>query len=105
MPLTLQNNDATELCITKGQEGTVAGWQSYVGPHGKFVLDTLFVRLKNPLHTVKFDGCPENVIPIAKMSQTIGCTMKSDQIRKVEHEQCCVLPNFPMTDYASQGKT
>src|ERR1700728_5186861 len=31
--------------------------------------------------------------------------MKSDQIRKVEREQCCVLPNFSMTDYASQGKT
>jgi len=51
---------------------------------------------------VKFDGLPEN---IAKMSQTIECTMKSDQIRMVEREQCCVLPNFSMTDYASQGKT
>jgi len=54
---------------------------------------------------VKFDGLPENVVPIAKMSQTIECTMKSDQIRKVDHEQCCVLPNFSMTDYGSQGKT
>ena len=42
MPVMLHNNDATELCITKGQEGTVAGWQSFVGPHGKLVLDTLF---------------------------------------------------------------
>jgi hypothetical protein len=43
MPVMLQNNDATELCITKGQEGTVAGWQSYVGPYEKLVLDTLSV--------------------------------------------------------------
>ena len=105
MPVMLRNNDATELCITKGQEGTVAGWQSYVGPHGKLVLDTLFVRLTNPPHMVNFTGLPENVVPIPKMSQTIECTMKSDQIRKVEREQCCVLPNFSMTDYASQGKT
>ena len=105
MPVMLRNNDATELCITKGQEGTVAGWQSYTGPHGKLVLDTLFVRLTNPPHMVMFDGLPENVVPIAKMSQTIECTMKSDLIRKVEREQCCVLPNFSMTDYASQGKT
>ena len=98
-------NDATELCITKGQEGTVAGWQSYVGPHGKLVLDTLFIHLKTPPHMVKFDGLPENVVPIAKISQTIECTMKSDLIRKVDREQCCVLPNFSMTDYASQGKT
>jgi hypothetical protein len=105
MPVMLRNNDATELCITKGQEGTVSGWQSCVGLHGKLVLDTLFVHLKNPPHMVKFDGLPENVVPIAKMSQTIECTMKSDQIRKIEREQCCVLPNFSMTDYASQGKT
>jgi len=105
MPVMLRNNDATELCITKGQEGTVAGWQSYVGPHGKLVLDTLFVRLTKPPCVVKFDGLPENVVPIAKMSQTIECTMKSDQIRKVDREQCCVLPNFSMTDYGSQGKT
>jgi len=105
MPVILRNNDATELCITKGQEGTVAGWQSYIGPHGKLVLDTLFVQLTKPPHVVKLDGLPENIVPIAKMSQTIECTMKSDQIRKVEREQCCVLPNFSMTDYASQGKT
>ena len=77
----------------------------YVGPHGRFVLDTLFVCLKNPPHMVKFDGLPENVVLIAKMSQTFECTMKSDQIRKVECEQCCVLPNFSVIDYASQGKT
>ena len=105
LPVMLRNNDATELCLTKGQEGTVAGWQSYVGPHGKLVLDTLFVRLTNPPHTVNFAGLPENVVPIPKMSQTVECTMKSDEIRKVEREQCCVLPNFSMTDYASQGKT
>ena len=54
---------------------------------------------------VKLDGLPENVVPIAKMSQTIECTMKSDLIRKVECEQCCILPDFSMTDYASQVKT
>ena len=78
----LQNNDATELCITKGQEGTVAGWQSCVGLHGKLVLDTVFVQLTNPPRTIK-----------------------SDQIKKVEREQVCLLPNFSMTDYGSQGMT
>src|SRR6202790_845942 len=76
-----------------------------MGPHGKLVLDTLFVQLTNPPHTVKLDGLPENVVPIAKMSQTIECSMKSDTIKKIEREQCCVLPNFSVTYYASQGKT
>ena len=37
----------------------------------KLVVDILFVHLKKPPHMVKFDGLPENVVPIAKMSQTI----------------------------------
>ena len=31
MPVMIRNNDATELCITKGQEGFVVGWQSEKG--------------------------------------------------------------------------
>jgi hypothetical protein len=33
MPVMIRNNDATELCITKGQEGYVVGWQSSDGPY------------------------------------------------------------------------
>ena len=43
MPVMIRNNDATELCITKGQEGFVVGWQADKGSHGKRILDTLFV--------------------------------------------------------------
>ena len=91
--------------LLEDEKGTVAGWKFYIRPHGKLILDTLFVHLKNPPHTVKFDGLSENVVSIAKMSQTIECIIKSSQIRMTEHEQCCVLPNFSMTDYASQGNT
>src|SRR5882762_7877117 len=35
MPVIIRNNDATELCITKGQEGHVVGWQAGIGIHGK----------------------------------------------------------------------
>src|ERR1700690_1295242 len=34
MPVIIRNNDATELCITKGQEGHVVGWQAGRGIHG-----------------------------------------------------------------------
>jgi hypothetical protein len=27
IPVMIRNNDATELCITKGQEGIIVGWQ------------------------------------------------------------------------------
>jgi hypothetical protein len=55
MPVMIRNNSATEVCITKGQEGTVAGLQSIKGPHGKVVLDTIFVKLDNLPQPVKFD--------------------------------------------------
>jgi len=31
MPVIIRNNDATELCTTKGQEGHVLGWQTGKG--------------------------------------------------------------------------
>ena len=105
MPVMLKNNDATELCITKGQEGFVAGWNAIKGPHGKPVLDTLFVHLDKPAKTVKIDGLPENVVPITKATKTVTCTYQSDLQESVERQQVWVLPNFAMTDYASQGKT
>ena len=105
MPIMIRNNDATELCITKGQEGFVAGWQSTVGPHGKQVLDTLFIRLDNPPLTVNISGLPENVVPIVKSKKTIQCTFPSDLRESIERQQVWALPNFAMTAHASQGKT
>src|SRR5438046_9059003 len=58
MPVMIRNNDATELCITKGQEGFVVGWHDSKGPHGKRVLDTLFVKLDSPPQLVHIPGLP-----------------------------------------------
>ena len=48
LPIMICHNFATELCITKGQEGYVYGWQSTIGSKKQCILDTLFVKLKNP---------------------------------------------------------
>jgi len=64
--LIIRNNDATELCITKGQEGFVVGWQASKGPFGKKVLDTLFVELDRPSKSVQIPGLPENVVPLSE---------------------------------------
>ena len=48
LPIMIHHNFATELCNTKGQEGYVYGWQSTIGSKKQHVLDTLFVKLKNP---------------------------------------------------------
>jgi len=105
MPVMLRHNDATECCITKGAEATVVSWQSIEGPEGQRVLDTLFVKLKNPPKTVKLDGLPENVVPITRHTTATMCLLPNDDVISLSREQVLVLPNFAMTDYASQGRT
>ena len=64
----IRNNDATELCITKGQEGHIVGWKSGIGSKGQVVLlDTLFVKLNHPAKKINIEGLPENVVSLMKI--------------------------------------
>lgn len=105
MPVMLKHNDATECCITKGAEATVVGWQTEQGPEGQTALETLFVELKNPPKTIKIDGLPDNVVPITRHTTATMCTLPNDDQISISRDQILVLPNFAMTDYASQGRT
>jgi hypothetical protein len=105
LPVMIRSNLATELCITRGQEAVVYGWNSSLGSRGQRVLDTLFVKLINPPSTVTFDGLPENVVPVYKTSTSIYCTLTDDTKVYITRSQVELLPNFSMTDYSSQGKT
>ncbi|KAF5345450.1 hypothetical protein D9758_013654 [Tetrapyrgos nigripes] len=108
MPVMIRYNSATELCITKGQEGYVHGWKAKTGKHGKLVLDVLFIKLHkppNPPAPIKFDGLPENVVPITRNTVRIECKLSDDSEIAISRTQVEILPNFAMTDFASQGKT
>lgn len=48
MPVMIQVNSATELCITKGQKAVVHSWQTSKTPNNVIVLDVLFVCLIDP---------------------------------------------------------
>jgi hypothetical protein len=65
----------------------------------------LFVKLKNPPKTVKIDGLPENVVPLTRHSTATMCSLLNDDMISLSRDQVLVLPNFSMTDYASQGRT
>jgi hypothetical protein len=105
MPIMIRNNDATELCITKGQEAYVVGWDSIDGPKGQKVLETLYLELKDPPKKIELPFLPVNVIPMTRTSKKIKCTLPNDYEINIIRQQVNVLPNFSMTDYASQGKT
>ena len=106
LPVMIRNNDATELCITKGQEGHVVGWKSGIGSRGQVVLDTLFVKLDHPAKNINIEGLPENVVPLIKnKKKSVTCTFPSGVSIPVYRSQVPVLPNFAMTVYSSQGKT
>ncbi|KAF8176665.1 hypothetical protein K438DRAFT_1607251 [Mycena galopus ATCC 62051] len=105
MPVMLKTNDATELCITKGQEGFVVGWDSNVGPNNQKILDNLFVKLANPPRTISIPGLPDNVVPMSRTSRHTTALLQDDSLLSLNREQVLVLPNFAMTDYGSQGKS
>ncbi|KAK0421659.1 hypothetical protein EV421DRAFT_1693228, partial [Armillaria borealis] len=105
MPIMIRTNSATELCITKGQEGTVYAWMEGVGPCGKRVLEVLFVSLIRPPSDVHVPGLPPNVVPVVRTSNTIVCSLPDDTTVKISRMQVEVVLNFAMTDFASQGKT
>jgi hypothetical protein len=105
MPIMIRSNDATELCITKGQEAVVVGWDSSYGPFGQPVLDTLFVKLVNPPRTVSIADLPENVVPLPRVSTNTTVLLEDDSLLSVNREQVVALLNFGMTDYTSQGKS
>ena len=105
MPMMIKCNVATELCITNGQEATVIGWQSKTGSKGQVMLDTLFVKLSSPPSKIKPKDLPENVVPLTCSTYTITCKLPDESSLRISRTQVDVLPNFAMTDFASQGKT
>ncbi|PPQ81451.1 hypothetical protein CVT26_007746 [Gymnopilus dilepis] len=106
LPVVIRNNDATELCITKGQPATVVGWDARSLPCGKQTLNTLFVKLVDPPKNVEFEGLPENVVPLpTKLSPRLYVRTPSGDSIAIKRWQVPVLPFFGMTDYTSQGKT
>ena len=59
----------------------------------------------NPQRPVKLDGLPENVVPIPKLRLPTTCILPNGVRVQVSRKQVCALPNFAMTDFASQGRT
>ena len=105
MPIIIKYNEATELCITNGQEATVAGWESSMNTWKLPVLDTLFVRLTNPPSPILLNNLDPNIIPLTRTERTITCKLRNNKELTISRSQVEILPNFAMTDYASQGKT
>jgi hypothetical protein len=101
----IRNNDATELCITKGQEGHIVGWKSGTGSRGQLILETLYVKLDRPAKNINIEGLPENVVPLMKVKRSVKCTFPNGVSIPIRRLQVQVLPNFAMTVYSSQGKT
>ncbi len=105
MPVMIRVNSTTELCMTKGQEGTVYMWKEAMGSRGQRVLATLFVELNNPPTEVNIPGLPTNVVLLVRSSITINCHLPDDTTLCIAHSQVELLLNFAMTDFSSQGKT
>jgi hypothetical protein len=69
------------------------------------VLDTLFIKLKNSLSEVQFEGLPLNVVPSYPTTNNIYSSLPNDDRILITRTQVEVLVNFAMTNFGSQGKT
>ncbi|KAI0038889.1 hypothetical protein FA95DRAFT_1585404 [Auriscalpium vulgare] len=105
MPVLIKKNEATEVCVTNGAEGTVVGWKANLHNNNKSTLETVFVKLTKPPTDVQLKDLPLNVVPVSKQLVPIQCKMQNDSTVYVSREQVPILPNFAMTDYGSQGRT
>ena len=105
MPVMIKVNEATECGVTNGAEGEIVGWTSRPISENQFALDTLFVKLTAAPMPIKLPGLPQNVIPLSHQSKKIKCKLPNGMILEVNHDQVPVVPNFAMTDFASQGRT
>lgn len=65
----------------------------------------LFVKLLNPPNDIKLTGLPLNVVLLTRNAITMTCSLPDDTSITISCSQVEVLPNFAMTDYASQGMT
>ena len=105
MPVLIKKNEATECCVTNGAEATVVGWQTSMSPQDHETLNVLFVKLNSPPRSIQIQGLPNNVVPLTRHTKTIECIFPNDHVACIERSQIMILPNFAMTDYASQGRT
>ena len=103
--MLLKNNEATELGVTNGAEAIVVDWDAFEFLPGRLCLKTLFVELIHPCEDVTLPGLPINVVPIPSMTKSIVCVFNKNVSKKVSRRQVYVLPNFAMTDFASQGRS
>ncbi|KAI0041266.1 hypothetical protein FA95DRAFT_1457107, partial [Auriscalpium vulgare] len=105
MHVMIKKNEATEVGVTNGAEGVVTGWKAYDIGHNRQALDTLFVRLTTPTRPINLSGLDANVVPVSHQTQDLTCEMPDDSAWHISRQQVPVIPNYAMTDFASQGRT
>lgn len=105
MPVMIKQNVATELGVTNGAEATVVSWISRTTPSQRLVLEVLFVELSNPATPVQLPNLPPNVVPLTPRAESVKVVLPSASSVSISRTQIPVIPNFAMTDYASQGRT
>jgi hypothetical protein len=105
LPVLIQYNIATNLCITCGQEARVVGWTLRRMQSGKLCLEVVYLELISPPRKVNIPNLPTNVVPVTRMEETVHARLSSDEYVFIARSQIPILPNFSMTDYSAQGKT
>ena len=68
------------------------------------MLNTLFVKLKDPPICVQVPGLPENVVPVYPTTNNMTVLLPNDEKYLIARTQVEVLVNFAMTDFLPKVK-
>ncbi|KAJ6494130.1 hypothetical protein DFH09DRAFT_880356, partial [Mycena vulgaris] len=69
------------------------------------ILETLSVKLINPLWDIQIEGLPINVVPLVWTVSHIAVLLEDNTFLFALREQIVALINFGTTNYTSQGKS
>ncbi|KAI9335555.1 hypothetical protein BDR26DRAFT_790047, partial [Obelidium mucronatum] len=107
LPVLIKRNLSVGSGVTNGAEGFVVGWTSFDHQHypGMNILDVLYVKLIGKYAETVFDqALGPGIVPIVPVSNAITVDIPGHGLCRISRRMHQVLPNFAMTDYASQGK-
>lgn len=87
--MLIRNNNATDLCITRGQEARVVRWTSQRMQLDHHRLEVIYAELIKPPHGIYVPNLPKNMVPLTRPSETVEARLSTDEYLYISCSHCC----------------
>ncbi|ORY40823.1 hypothetical protein BCR33DRAFT_661522, partial [Rhizoclosmatium globosum] len=107
LPILIKRNLSVGSGVTNGAEGTVISWTMTEHPHfqGMQVANVIYAKLLGKYSDVVFDEIlGPGIVPLVPVENYITVNVPDFGKIRILRRMHQILPNFSMSDFASQGK-